>query len=87
MVTMITGWPSSLGLKSKESMSPLEAFRIVDVAHMEYNGLRDGLSTLIAVTGLALFTLAPETAPTAPTVLLRLPVGVRLLSGVLVPEA
>jgi hypothetical protein len=56
-VTMMTGWPSSLGLRSMDSTSPLLARATVAVVQMAYSGLRDGLSTLTGVVGCALFML------------------------------
>lgn len=56
-VTMMTGWPSSLGLRSMDSTSPLLARATVAVVHMAYKGFRDGLSTLTGVVGWALFML------------------------------
>lgn len=56
-VTMMTGWPSSLGLRSIDSTSPLLARATVAVVQMAYRGFRDGLSTLTGVVGFALFML------------------------------
>lgn len=84
-VTMMTGWPSSLGLRSMDRTSPLFARTTVAVVQMAYRGLREGLSTVTGVVGCALFMLL------GPGLLLLpdLPcVGVPALrSGELLPEA
>lgn len=82
-VTMMTGCPSSFGLRSIDSTSPLTARATVAVVQMAYNGFLEGLSTLTGVVGCALFMLLG-------VVLLPpdlLPVGVPALrSGELLPR-
>ena len=84
-VTIITGWPSSLGHRSMERMSPLAGLCRVAVAQIAYSDFREELSTLRGTVGLARLLLAvaagdPGVEGCAPE-LLRVPTGVRQRSG------
>ncbi|KAF6266506.1 hypothetical protein COO60DRAFT_1472473 [Scenedesmus sp. NREL 46B-D3] len=80
-VTIMTGWPSSLGLKSIDSTSPLVTRATVAVVQMANSGFWEGFCTVTGVVGCALFmALHPALFP------LRLPVGVPVRrSGELLP--